>query len=122
MNVYSVVFLLIVIISATSYFFGKSLGRLSTAWAIFVIFFTSIFIGFVVTYGLMSAVIVICQLLSLSGTQCVNTDQNTVWLLLAPILPFPIYMVFMFSGRLKSKFLSGQNEKNDLSFSEAKHK
>lgn len=65
----------------------------------FLFLVVSLFLGILLTFPLVSVIAQLCLAFGLTETQCINTNDRTVWHLADPLLIFPIYIICMYVGR-----------------------
>ena len=92
-----------------AYLFGRVVCNVKGFPAFATYFVVSLGLGIFLTVPILSAVTKLCFAMGLRDTQCINTDDRTVWFLAVPLVLFPAYTIFMFVGRAagRQKALNG---------------
>lgn len=98
-NVYAYLILVIFIGIVFSYWAGGYKPGIGIFTAIYVFFLLSIVVGFALVFPVPLVVTEFCNILGITGKECIKTDNKSELLLSVPLVLFPIYIVCMFVGR-----------------------
>lgn len=100
MNVYAYISLVILIGLAIAYWDGRRMSRATGVSGIGTLMGHSIAIGVFVAVVIPIAVARICSSFGMRDTQCIATDDRTVWLtVLYPLFGIPAYAILILVSR-----------------------
>jgi len=100
MNVYAYISLICTAGIVTAYLLGRAMGVMTGCTAVFLFLVVSVGIGLVLAFLVPALATTACHKFGLTDTQCIRTDDTTVWLaVLAPLYLIPGYVICMFVGR-----------------------
>jgi hypothetical protein len=103
MNVFAYVAAITFAGTIAAYLFGRVVCNLNGFSAFSIYFVVSLSLGFFLSFPILSIVGTLCFSLGLKDTQCIITNDQTVWFLATPLVLFPAYTIFMFIGREHGK-------------------
>lgn len=111
MNVFAYVAAITFAGMVAAFLFGRVVCNAKGFSAFATYFVVSLGLGIFLTVPILSAVTKLCFAMGLTDTQCINTNDRTVWFLAVPLVFFPAYTIFMFVGRAvgKQKALNGSH-------------
>ena len=99
MNVYVYVTLVTLAGLIVAFLLGRAAAGVSVLVGAMSFLVASIVLGVALTFPVLTAVAHVCGLLGVAESDCVRTDDTTVWYLAIPLVLCPAYMVCMFVGR-----------------------
>jgi hypothetical protein len=111
MNVFAYVAIVTCVGLVAAYISGRLMWSLSGLIASILFVPISFCLGAFLAFPLLSGVGNLCTEWGIGASECIRTDDRTVWFLGVPFLAFPAYLFAMFVARSNGKSRFGPSPK-----------